>query len=392
MDYSTKSYGRNSEVSAVLKMFNAGRDIAMPGPRRLGKTFLLDRLVTGLSKEGWNAVKVEIAGLNDQRSVFRELCIQIGNKRSVTQKSTTWITQRMGQAFGARNDINGPWYQPFLTLDHETYFERLIKAMHDDKLHRWALLVDEIPIFLKALHDKGPDGIAAARNFMNLISRLRVNYPQVRWLITGSIGLEPLAQEGQYMGVLAKFSTYEIEPLSVEQAIDYVCDQASRGALLGRSSITKIEAQALVQEVGWRAAYYLDALAQKLAGEPTNDPLEAKKRVDDAMTKLLLPAEAKTFGTWEEHLQKHYKDVERNIALTVLGRLSNSVQGTNIDSLLQSVNRPELSRDDFKRTLIRMNMEGFVTFNNWEDETQLVSFRNPLLRAWWQRYPPKNPG
>ena len=387
-NYIEKSYGRNEEVEAVLKMFNSGRDIAMPGPRRLGKTFLLDRLVVVLPQKGWSAVKVEIAGLSDQRAVFRELCIKISDQKSISQKSTTWIQQRLGQALAPRSDTNGPWYQPFLTLDHETYFERLIKAMHDDQSSKWALLIDEIPIFLKALHDKGSDGVAAARHFMNLISRLRASYPRVRWLITGSIGLEPLAQEGQYMGVLAKFTTFEIEPLTVEQAIAFVRDQALTGALQHRANITATEAEALVSAVGWRAAYYLDALAQKLAGVPTDDPIEAEQRVTDAIAKLLMPTEAKSFGTWEEHLHKHYKETDRVIAFAVLARLAIDVQGATIDSLLQTVNRSNLSREALKRILLRMSVEGFIVCINWEDDTQTVSFRNPLLRGWWQRYPP----
>ena len=144
----------------------------------------------------------------------------------------------------------------------------------------------------------------------------------------------------------------------------------------------------MINAVGWRAAYYLDALAQKMTGVPTDDPTEAGKRVADAIAKLLLPAEAKTFGTWEEHLQKHYKETDRSIAFAVLARLAIDVQGATIDSLLQTVNRSNLSREALKRILLRMSVEGFVVCINWEDDTQTVSFRNPLLRGWWQRYPP----
>ncbi len=65
--------------------------------------------------------------------------------------------------------------QPLLGLDHETYFERLLQHLHDDKEQRSALLTDELPIFLKGLHDKGSDGVDAARNVMNRLSRLRVH-------------------------------------------------------------------------------------------------------------------------------------------------------------------------------------------------------------------------
>lgn len=380
-DYRNKSYGRNEEVKVILKMFQAGRDIAMPGPRRLGKTFILERLVEFLPSQGWRAIKVEIAGLSDQRAVFRELCSKISDNRN---SSLAWIAQRMGQALAPRTDTAGPWYQPFLTLDHETYFERLINALNDDKTQRWALLVDELPIFLKALHEKGPEGIATARNFMNLISRLRVNYPKVRWLITGSIGLEPLAQIGKYMGVLAKFDTFDVEPLTHQQSKDFVQDQALNGALLHRTTVSSAEADVLVSAVGWRAAYYLDAVAQKLSGEPTDNLALAHEAVERAIGKLIQAGEARTFGVWEEHLHKHYPDAERTIAIIVINKLVKTPSGMVADTLLAAINQSDLTRDTLVRILMRMHTEGFVACTSWHDDTQLITLRNPLLRRWWQ--------
>lgn len=388
-DYRTKSYGRNDEIETILSMFLANRDIAMPGPRRLGKTFVLDRLAEYLPSKGWNAVKVEISGLNDQRAVFRELCSKVSQQRSIPQKSLAWITQRMGQAVSPRTDTNGPWYQPFITLDHETYFERLVSAMNDDKEHRWALLIDELPIFLKALHDKGPDGLVAARHFMNLISRLRANNPRVRWLITGSIGLEPLAQQGQYMGVLAKFDNFELQPLTQAQAQAFVCDQALAGALQHRKRISDAEAAALVKAVGWNSAFYLDAVAQKMASEPAEQPDLAEKNIEDAVKKLLQPIERKTFAVWDEHLQKHYAKPDQTTAVAALTQLAKTPSGANLDALLSSLQKPEISREALRSVLTRLHVEGFVTCADWHDEAALIIIRNPLLRRWWQYNPPQ---
>ena len=89
-DYATKTYGRNDEVASLYKMFVAGRDISMHGPRRLGKTFLLDRLVDAAPARQWTAVKVELAGCTDSRAVFRELCSRIGNRRSGGENAKDW--------------------------------------------------------------------------------------------------------------------------------------------------------------------------------------------------------------------------------------------------------------------------------------------------------------
>ena len=127
-DYATKTYGRNDEVASLYKMFVAGRDISMHGPRRLGKTFLLDRLVDAAPARQWTAVKVELAGCTDSRAVFRELCSRIGNRRSGGENAKDWLKQRLSQFLGHRTELGGVWYQALLTVDYETHFERLMEG------------------------------------------------------------------------------------------------------------------------------------------------------------------------------------------------------------------------------------------------------------------------
>ncbi len=384
--YLNKTYGRNDEAANVLKMFNAGRNISMPGPRRLGKSFFLDRLVTNLRLKGWRAVKVELAGLSSTREVFRELCNKTNTELSGPKKIITWTKQRTFQALGSRTESSGPWYQPFLTQDYETYFERMIQNMHEDKTQRWAILIDELPIFLKTLHDKGADGIGLALNFMNMLARLMQNYPSVKWLITGSIGMEPLAKEGLYMGVMAKFENFEIQPLSTEQSIDFVCDIAKEGGVLSRSVITKTEAMCITSATGWRAAYYLDALTQKLEGAPTDDPAQAQLLVEQAIEKLLNTTESQKFSTWEEHLKKHYKKDECDIALAILKALAPDIDGKSINALMPILNRPELTKVGLKAILRRMDVEGFITCQDWSNDDASICYRNLLLRLWWKRW------
>ena len=388
MDYTTKSYGRNDEVATIYKLFDAGVDVSMPGPWRLGKTFLLERIVEAGPGSGWRAVKVEVAGCRDTRGFFRQLCAKIGDQLSGGKQTLAWLSQRLGQAIDPRSDATGAWYQAIISMDHETYFERLVKALHEDKLDRWALLVDELPIFLKALHDQGPSGVETARNFMNQLSRLRVDYPHVRWLITGSIGLEPLAQAGNYMGVLAKFQAYTLSTLSEAQACDFVIDLADTGRLVDRRLITIEEAKSIVNTVGWRSAFYLEALAKKLSGAPAESTEQADERVNDAMEKLLQPTETPTFAVWEEHLRKHYSEQECVIAVVALTSLAPHAQGLSLDALLAAINRSDYSRDSLRKLLMRLDVEGFISIDNWEAASPSATFRNVLLRRWWQRFPP----
>ena len=386
--YALKSYGRNDEVTAIYGQFDVGRDVSMAGPRRLGKTFVLDRLVENGPKRGWTAVKIDVAGCSEPRAFFRNLCSGIGSHRSAGAQAISLIAQRVEQVFAPRGDNDGEWYQPLLSLDYETYFERLIRALDEDEERRWALLIDELPIFLKALHDTGTEGVAAARDFMNLTSRLRAQHPRVRWMITGSIGLTPLARAGNYMGVLAKFESFDLQPLSAESAKELLQDIASGGALLHRKEITAAEAEALVEAVGWRAAYYLEALAKKVVGQPAHDAAEARRVVDAAVARLLAPGEAATFGVWEEHVRKHYHGAERAIAFAMLAALAPHAGGRRLGDLWSALGRPQLTKAALREVLMRLDVEGFLAVSDWDSDEPAVSFLNPLLRAWWNRFTP----
>lgn len=388
-DYASKTYGRSAEVKSIYARFAADKNLAMAGPRRLGKTFVLDRMVESAEANGWIALKVEVGGCGDTRSFFRALCNRIGGARSGGASAIAWIRQRLGQVIDPRNEAFGEWYHPFLSLDHETYFERLVSALNDDRKRRWALLIDELPIFLKALHDQGPQGVDAARNFMNLLSRLCAESPGVRWMITGSIGLEPLARVGNYMGVLAKFERFDLQPLSKHMATEFVKDLALTGHARHRKTISDPEAEALVNAVGWNAAYYLEALANKLRGEPCDDPEGAQELVDAAVKELLVPGEASTFNVWEEHLRKHYQGVERIVAFATLAALAPKARGLSLNMLLPAIGMDGLTRAELREVLTRLSVEGFVAVSDWDSDDPAAVFLNPLLRQWWSRFPPR---
>ena len=115
-DYAKKTYGRNAEVANMFNLFKAGKDISQHGPRRLGKTFVLDRMVEQANSHNFICIKVEIAGCTEPKMVFRRLCEEIAANRKVTPRTLSIIAQRMAQAINPRGEQAGPWYQSFLNL------------------------------------------------------------------------------------------------------------------------------------------------------------------------------------------------------------------------------------------------------------------------------------
>lgn len=388
-NYAKKTYGRNTEVAEIFGLFKAGKDISQHGPRRLGKTFVLDRMVEQAKSHGFICLKVEVAGCSEPKMVFRLLCDAIDAHRSIPRKTFTLLKQRVAQMASPRSEQAGQWYQHALGLDWESYLERLLSALQDDKEHQWAILIDELPIFLKALHDKGGNGVNQARDFMNLFSRLRSAQPRVRWLVTGSIGITPLAQAGNYMGVLSKFHNYPLEPLSEAQAIDYLQDLPQYGLPQGRKAITDQEAKAIVEAVGWRAAYYLEAFAHKLPATPETEPGKVQENIYAAMAALLKSHNKATFGTWEEHIRKHHTEQQRSLSFEALNAIAQHEAGLTLDALLAALNNPTLKRETLRQHLMQLTDEGFLYQEPFGDDTAPYRFRISPLRLWWKLHRPQ---
>jgi len=386
-DYLTKSYGRNEELEAIFAMFRAGKDVSMHGPRRLGKTFVLERMVEHAHSNGYKCIKVEIAGCYDPKMVFRGLCNEIVSHRSVPTRIFTYIKQRGAQAASLQGDQTGPWYQPFLNMEWETYLERLLRELHREG--DWAILIDELPIFLKALHDRGPSGVMQARDFMNNFSRLRSSNPNVRWLITGSIGITPLAQAGHYMGVLTKFRNFPLDTLTADQAIDYLQDLPKQGMLGTRKEISTQEAQAVINAVGWRAPYYLEALACHLPPNSEIDAAKVQTNIDIAVRGMLTPHNSATFGTWEEHLRKHHSAQQGRLSFGILNALADEEGGLTLDTLMGGIGDATLGRDFLRHHLDLMIDEGFLIQEPRGDDAAPYRFRLIPLRLWWKRYRPQ---
>lgn len=272
-DYAKKDYGRNEETKELFTLFSTGRNISMHGPRRLGKTFVLDRMVERARTHGYVCTKIDLAGCDCLDGAFKRICEAHEVHHTWFENFIVPVTSRVKNFLRPRpQKEHATMTQAILSQDWGACFERMLGVMHKDKQQNWALLIDELPIFLKALHDKGEQGVCEARNFMNELTSFMAEYHTVRWLVTGSIGIRPLAKAGLYESVLSKLETYSLETLSEDQAVAFVLDlplPENRG-LPNRALITGEEAEAVVQAVGWRSAYLSGCLCQKTPTRTAN--------------------------------------------------------------------------------------------------------------------------
>ena len=154
-------------------------------------------------------------------------------------------------------DAQGDWRSLLLQTDWKVFAEHLLAQLEEKKDSApWVVLVDEIPIFIKSMIEC--EGVASAHDFMYTLRNLRQKHPNIRWLYTGSIGLDTIARRNGIEGALVDLEVETVEPFSPAIAKQFLCHVAAkRGSKFEDEAIS-----AVIRRLGWLSPYYLEKIAE----------------------------------------------------------------------------------------------------------------------------------
>ena len=248
LQFKTATYGRQTECRSIFTQFRNDHNLLMMGPRRLGKTFVLERLEDRAPDENYSVVRLDVSDCTNEDEFFKALCNKITKK--IGPLDATWenFRARLTALIGPGQKKPQNWFEGISCLESNQLAEAMILKLAEDKVMSWAVLIDELPVFLWRLHTE-KDGLARAYSFCYHLRRLREEIKPVSWLITGSIGHTPLARQGNYLGAFNNMYPFTLNPLEFDAACDLLQAWASEGYLHHRRTITTVEAKLLVRAV-----------------------------------------------------------------------------------------------------------------------------------------------
>lgn len=373
-------FDRDAESTELWRQFRRENDVLMLAPRRLGKTFLLNRLQSESEQEGFRAIVVDVEGFREEKAFFQHLCASIQEEIGYGATLAASLTERLKRVVrGGQQD--GDWRAMLLAVDWPEFAEHLLAQLEEDGGDKpWVLLIDEITIFTKALADDH-DGNRAG-NFLYQLRRLARHHPRIRWLFTGSIGLDTIARRGGFEGALVDLGVFSLRPFSEEIAARFLQHVAQRE---NRSFSNAAIASAFAR-LGWLSPYYLEKLAEEAIG--ISEPgVEISPDVVDQAADALLKLEHRVYwSTWREHLDKNFLDPERTRLHQVLTRLAQGETGESFAVLLTHLNSTQgvsLDEEALQGLLDTLEYDGYIT--SGEDDPR-YRFRMSLLREWWLRH------
>ena len=374
-------HNRHQERTLLKRKLAAGLSIHMPAPRRIGKTWTIGRLAADLRADGWIVIEIDVEGMRTPKEFARDLCARIEAQISIRARFTTQVNQRF------KNLLGGNWGDKPLDalgkVDPIEFAETLIASLEESG-DKTAIVIDEIAYFFLALAE---DNVKEAHAFAYKLRALQQRYKKVRWLITGSIGLDTIARRYGLEGAFVDFETFVLEPFTIAEALSYVRDPAMQQMFNHRFDASDADFEAIFSKLGWLAPYYLNLVANEvrpsIAGAAGGPATATRADLDAAFDKLLQPNRRSAFAIWREHIDKNLPKPDRAIAKHVLDFLSKrGAEGENENTLLAQVSLiGSVKIPQLREILAMLGNDGLIV-----KVDRRYTFRSGLVRRYWEEY------
>lgn len=374
------THHRLNERSTLWRKLEAGVNIHMPAPRRIGKTWTIGRLAADLRKAGWLAVEVDVQGMSTPHQFAADLCARIEEQIRTTQRVRAHLMQRLEGLLG------GGWGDKPLDalgrVDPVQFAETLIDALSQSEKNT-VIIIDEISYFFLALAEKDAQ---EAHRFAYQLRALQSRYKKVRWLITGSIGLDTIARRYDIQGAFVDFEVFPLEAFTPDQARSYLRDEAVQEQLTHPFEASDADFEAMFDDLGWLAPFYLKLVANEVRPSIPRDSERAqatKLDFDAAFEKLLQPNRRAEFAVWPEHIRKNLPVADRTVAEHMLSVLSKHSKGEIEDTLLANTAaaEPSVTQRQVREVLAMLVNDGLLITSE-----KRFRFRSGLIRRYWQDY------
>ncbi len=236
---------------------------------------------------------------------------------------------------------------------------------------------DEFPFMLDNIAQR--EGANQAMEMLDCVRKMEAANPNIRLVLTGSIGLhhvlKELQQKGYHNSPLNRFSHEQPGPLPTAAAIE-LAHALLLGEQLNCAHMQPVLAQSIARSVGY-VGFYIHKLIARLPRERTITRQLVETTLRNEISKL--------DGDWDlahyrQRLEKYY-GTEAALALCILDAVAGQ-QPIDFAQIKREVSgqQPELSSDRLKAVLRLLVQDHYLVAT----EQNCYRYYLDLIRSWWR--------
>lgn len=372
-------FDRVDEMTAFWRSLETD-NLLLLAPRRVGKTSLMKRMAEDADHHGFGPLYVDVSDAPDEldfiQRLYRAVLETDAGDRLWNRIKDSWL----GQTISRVTKVSGYGFGVEFK-DDQAGWTRLGEELADalSRLEgRWLIEVDELPVFLlKLLTPEDGKARGRVREFLYWLRRIRQQFPRVRWLLAGSIGLDTVTAR---LNIADAINDLQIVTLG---AFDELIADALLKALAASHAM---DLQAAVRRhaitrAGWPAPYYLQLIFHGLRSV-TGPP--SMQDVDRVIDDLLGPQHKNYFDYWRQRLFEELGQMDAGYAIALLNAACHAAEGASGSVLNQRLgtmmSEPGPRTEKLRYLLDVLRNDGYLIEDgrNWR-------FQFPLLREYWLR-------
>lgn len=386
-------YGREKVVSHLREILT-NDDILLLGPRRIGKTSTARAVMAAVRNEGWRAIEINVAACRDEREFLDKLESKLAPELATfSEKAMSVIGDTFGKVGGRIKSLK---IAGSVSVDMGSGEVEDWTRVASDVLHliaqadeRWMIYVDELPIMLfNFIRDDPQNGVQRVRRFLDWFRndvRALPDVRKVRWLVSGSVGLDTLVQEHGMADTINSMRHQGLAAYRDDVAIAMLEELAASYKI----ELSEGDARHIVTAVQWPQPYYLQIafhhLRELIAEHPDDSPASLIDRVIDIMIQA---DNDNDFHHWEKRLTIQLSKADAEHALALLNLAAQTPVGARAEALLDILQErmSNATAEEAKKTFIRLRDILLRDAYWWAEEASGVKryrFRLEPLRRWW---------
>ena len=371
-------FGRDTTIAEVWRLLEK-RSVYMNDLRRIGKTMIL-RAMKENPKEGWAVIKRDLGRCHSPEDfaalVYRDVISELKGAKKFMRQMQSLLGKGSGVQIGPIKLPDGrvvPWKEVL-----ERTFADLDAAIAKKEI-KVVFLWDEVPFLLDNIIKNAEDdhGERLAMQVLDVMRSLGQDYPNVKMVLTGSIGLHhilsQLRDENYINSPLNDMKPLAPGPLSREDGVKFAQRMLDERGVDWEEGCEETIAT-LVGHVPFYIESFVDGLR---AGEQIRaEDLEA------ALTERLTnPDDDWDLPHYANRLRRYFGDDERWV-LAILDFLAgeDGFQGNSaiIDSLQATGDKLD---PEVVRKLLKLLHRDHYLERNAEGKW---AFRLEIVKRWWK--------
>lgn len=355
-----------------------GRSIYMNDLRRVGKTMIL-RKMEAEPRKAWLASKRDLSGYHSAAEfatgVYRDSAAMLGKKKRAMRAMGNLLEKLGGTEIAGVIRLPDGSAAPWKEVLRRTFQD--LESHLEELDHHAVFLWDEVPFLLQNIIVR--EDATVAMEVLDSLRALGQDYPRVRLLLTGSVGLHhvlgDLHRAGYANSPLNHMERVAPGPLDPQHSVPLATDLLKGAGIVCEDAAAC--AEAIAGQTG-HVAFYIHRLISRLPRKGALTPAI----IDHTLTSELVSTDNDwDFDHYRKRIPTYYKGDESAVVgiLDILASAKSPLTFDQIRHLLAAA-MPLDDKEHLRHLLDLLLRDHYLE----RDPDVRYRFRFPLIGRWWK--------